>query len=85
MFENICMMQKIRVDVDAMSAHCANEMSGLRGKVMIMAMTCKKESALYSPTSALEKKRLLSRLGEEVGGTEESFLTDSDKLIVQRL
>jgi hypothetical protein len=49
----------------------------------MMAMPYKKDSALCSPTSALEKIRMLSRLGEEVG-TEEFSLTDSDKFIVER-
>jgi hypothetical protein len=33
---------------------------------MIMAMTYKKDNALCSPPSALEKKQMLSRLGEEL-------------------
>jgi hypothetical protein len=44
----------------------ANEASGLQGGVKIMAMPYKKDNALCSPTSALEKKQMLSRLGEEV-------------------
>jgi hypothetical protein len=31
-----------------------------------MAMPYKKDNTLCSPTSALEKKRMLSRLGEEL-------------------
>jgi hypothetical protein len=34
----------------------ANETSGLQGGVTIMAMTYKKDNALFSPTSALEQK-----------------------------
>jgi hypothetical protein len=49
--------------------------------VNIMAMPYKKDNALCSPTSALEKIRMLSRLGEEVG-TEGFSLMDSDKFIV---
>jgi len=44
----------------------ANETSGLQGGVVIMAMPYKKDNTLCSPTSALEKKRMLSRLGEEL-------------------
>jgi hypothetical protein len=49
-----------------------------------MAMPYKKDNALCSPTSALEKKRMLSHLGHAGRGTEESFLTDGDKFIVER-
>jgi hypothetical protein len=45
---------------------CENETSGLQGGVNIMAMPYKKDNALCSPTSALEKKWMLSRLGEEL-------------------
>jgi hypothetical protein len=49
-----------------------------------MAMPYKKDNALYSPTSAWEKIRMLSHLGEG-RGTEKISLTDSDKLIVLAL
>ena len=49
-----------------------------------MAMLYKKDNALCSPTSALGKKRMLNRLGEELRNSE-SFLTDSDKFIVETL
>jgi len=44
----------------------ANETSGLQGGVKIMAMPYKKVDALCSPTSALKKKIMLSRLGKEL-------------------
>ena len=49
-----------------------------------MAMPYKKDNDLCSPTSALEKELMLSRLGEELRSeSEERFLglTDTDKLI----
>ena len=49
-----------------------------------MAMPYREDNALCSPTSALEKNRMLSRLGKEVGGTEKISLVDSDILIVER-
>ena len=51
----------------------ANETSGLQGRVKIMAMPCKKDHALYSPTSALKEKA-----NAEPPGREESVLSDSD-------
>jgi len=57
------MIKKIGAGVDAVSV---NEKSGLQGGVKIMAMPYKKVNALRSPASALEKKRMLSHLGEEL-------------------
>jgi len=39
---------------------CANETSGLQGGVRIMAIPYKKDKALCSPTSALEKEQMLT-------------------------
>jgi len=78
MFENICINEKgLNVGVDAMNE---NETSGLpvQGMIKIMAIPYKKDKALCSPTSALEKKRMNAERGAE-----ESFLTDSDKFIVE--
>jgi hypothetical protein len=72
MFENIFMIKKIGVGVDAVSA---NETSGLQSRVKVMAMSYTKDNASCSPTSALENKQMLSHLGEEL---EESGLMDSD-------
>ena len=55
------------------------ERLGCRGGAKIMAMPYEKDNALCSPTSALEKKRMLC---EELRNP--SFLTDNDKLIVER-
>jgi hypothetical protein len=49
-----------------MSYECANKMSGLQGRVKILTMPYKKDNTLCSPTSALEKERMLSRLGEKL-------------------
>jgi hypothetical protein len=46
-------------------------------------MPYEKDNALCSPTGALENKRVLSRLGEELRN-DESFLTDSDEFIAER-
>jgi len=59
MFENICMMKKIRVGVNAMSMRMRRLRLGCRG-VKIMAVPYKKDEALCSPTSALKKKRMVS-------------------------
>ena len=62
MFEFICMMKRS-------TRRCnerANETSGLQGGVKITAMPYKKDNTLCSPTSALEKKLMLSHLGEEL-------------------
>jgi hypothetical protein len=57
-------------------------MYGLQsGVVKIMHGYVIQDNTLCSPTSALEKKQMLSRLGEELR-IDESFLMDSDKFIV---
>ena len=59
-------------------AMSVNETSGLQGRVTvkIMVMAYKKDKALCSPTSALEKKRI-----NVERGAEESFQMDNDTLI----
>ena len=52
-----------------------NKMSGLQREVKIMAIP---EKVLCSPTSALDEGTNVEK------GAEKSFLTDSDKLIVER-
>jgi len=71
MFENICINEK-----DPSERECnesANETSGLQEGVKIMAIPYRKNKAMCSPTSALEKK-----MGEE------PLLMDSNKFIVER-
>ena len=45
----------------------ANEISGLQAGVKVMVMLYEKDDALRSPTSALERKLMLSCLGRELG------------------
>ena len=50
--------------VDAMSLR--TKYLGCRGRVEVMAVQHKKDNTLNSPTSALEKKLMLSHVGEEL-------------------
>jgi hypothetical protein len=59
------MAKRIRVGCNAR----ANEMSGLQSGVNIRTMSYKKDYTLGSPTSALEKEQMLSRLGKELGNS----------------
>ena len=52
--------------MSAVRCACEQDVWGLQGGVKIMTMPYKKDIALCSPTSAFEKKQMLSRLGEEL-------------------
>ena len=60
MFESIVANEKDPSEREPECSECANETSGLQWGVRITAIPYKKDKALCSPTSALEKKRMLS-------------------------
>jgi hypothetical protein len=54
------------LDERANKMSAQSQIDGLRSRVKIMARPYKKDNALCSPTSALEKKQILNRLGVEL-------------------
>jgi hypothetical protein len=82
MFENICMMKKIRVGVSAMGVRTKCRGCRAESSRSCMAMPYKKDNTLCSPTSALKNNPKDTNAEPPGRGTEEIFLMDSDEFIV---